>query len=1161
MEVRRMANSDVLQHERFKAGSEDSAAALLGAGLGKGGAKGLADPIPTAEDKWQLLPAFLRVKGLVKQHIDSFNYFIEVDLKKIVKANELVTSDVDPSFYLKYTGIRVGMPERMDPDAANRSITPHECRLRDMTYSAPVAVDIEYTRGRSKVIRKGVIIGRMPIMLRSARCVLAGKNDAEMAKMQECPLDPGGYFIVRGTEKVILVQEQMSKNRIIVQEDGKGFMAANVTSSTHERKSKTYVYYKNGRLYLKHNMISEDVPLVVAMRAMGMTADKEIAQLVAGVDPLYLDMLAPTLEEGASSKLFTQRAALDYLGTKVKISRRAGVARRAPYEEALDVLANIVLAHVPVNGSDFRNKCVYVSMMARRVLEAVNNTNMTDDLDYLGNKRLELAGQLIALLFEDLFKRFNSDLKLNIDKVLKKPNRAQPFDAYNQVLCHGDLITQGLTRAISTGNWSLKRFRMERAGVTHILSRLSYISALGMMTRISSQFEKTRKVSGPRALQPSQWGMLCPADTPEGELCGLVKNLALMTHITTDDEEEPIRRVAFALGVEDIALVTGAELHSSGTHVVFLNGLILGITRAALKFVRQFRMLRRSGKIPAFVSVYIDDHRQSVNISADNGRICRPLIIVEKGQSRVKDIHIQQLMAGNLQFDDFLRMGLVEYLDVNEENDCNIAIYEKEIKPYTTHLEIEPFTLLGAVAGLIPYPHHNQSPRNTYQSAMGKQAIGAIAYNQLNRIDTLLYLMVYPQQPMVKTKTIELINYDKLPAGQNGSVFVMSYSGYDIEDALVINKSSLDRGFGRCQVMRKFTAVVRKYANNTYDRVVGPPMMPDGTIPDRYAHIDSDGMAAPGTRLENGMIYLHKQSPVDGGNDINAGMASGSGNVEYRPTPMTFKYPDHGYVDKVMLTTSETDQTIIKYLLRQTRRPELGDKFSSRHGQKGVCGIIVQQEDMPFTDRGIFPDIIMNPHGFPSRMTVGKLMEFVASKAGAIKGELQYGTCFGGSKMEDMCRILIDHGFSYTGKDYVTSGITGEPVGAYIFNGATYYQRLKHMVADKMHARARGPRAVLTRQPTEGRSRDGGLRLGEMEKDCLIGYGASMLLLERLMISSDVFEVHVCEACGYIGYKGWCQVCRSSKTMVPIKIPYACKLLFQELQSMNILPRLVMEDI
>ncbi|KAJ2192332.1 DNA-directed RNA polymerase III complex subunit Rpc2, partial [Coemansia sp. RSA 530] len=785
-------------------------------------------------------------------------------MKKIVQANELVTSDIDPRFYLKYTGIRVGRPERMDPDAANRLITPHECRLRDMTYSAPVVVDVEYIRGKSRVIRKGVQIGRMPIMLRSSHCVLTGGNDADMARMNECPLDPGGYFIVRGTEKIILVQEQMSKNRIIVGIDTKGFINAGVLSVTHDRKSNTYVVMKKGKLYLRHNMISEEIPLVVALRAMGMTSDKEIAQLIAGSDSFYLDLLLPTLEEGALSNLFTQRAALDVIGAKTKsMSRRVGAPRRPAYEEALDTLSNVVVSHVPANGSDFHAKCVFISMMARRVLQAVSEGNKTDDLDYLGNKRLELAGQLVALLFEDLFKRFNTDLKLNIDKVLKKPNLAREFDAYNQLQCHGDLITQGLTRAISTGNWSLKRFKMERAGVTHILSRLSYISALGMMTRISSQFEKTRKVSGPRALQPSQWGMMCPADTPEGELCGLVKNLALMTHITTDDEEEPIKRVAYALGVEDVALITGAELHAEHTHIVFLNGLILGITRSALRFVQQFRVIRRSGRIPAFVSIFIDDHRKTVNISADGGRVCRPAIITKDGRSQVTTQHMKRLLAGDLQFDDFLRLGLVEYLDVNEENDCMISIYDHEIKPYTTHVEIEPFTLLGAVAGLIPYPHHNQSPRNTYQSAMGKQAVGVIGYNQLNRIDTLLYLMVYPQQPMVKTKTIELINYDKLPAGQNGSVFVMSYSGYDIEDALVINKSSLDRGFGRCQVMRKFTGIMRKYGNQTYDRMTGPPTMPDGTVPKRFQHINDDGIAPPGERLENGLIYLYKQTPVD----------------------------------------------------------------------------------------------------------------------------------------------------------------------------------------------------------------------------------------------------------------------------------------------------------
>ncbi|KAK9764200.1 DNA-directed RNA polymerase III complex subunit Rpc2, partial [Basidiobolus ranarum] len=353
--------------------------------------KKAGDPIPTVEDKWQLLPAFLKVKGLVKQHIDSFNYFINVDLNKILKANEKVTSDVDPNFYLKYTGIRVGKPERTDPHAVNLEYTPHECRLRDLTYSTNIYVDVEYVRGRQLVRRRGVPIGRMPIMLRSSHCVLSGKDEAELAKMCECPLDPGGYFIVKGTEKVILVQEQLSKNRIIVDVDRKGMVVASVTSSTHERKSKTYVTVKHGKLYLRHNSINEDLPVVIAMKAMGLQADKEIAQLVGGSDPSFLDAFAPSLEECARFKIFTQQQALDYIGSKVKVTRKIASIRRPMSEEALEILSSVILAHVLVDGLNFRPKCIYLAAMIRRAIMAMNNERLIDDRDYVGNKRLELA--------------------------------------------------------------------------------------------------------------------------------------------------------------------------------------------------------------------------------------------------------------------------------------------------------------------------------------------------------------------------------------------------------------------------------------------------------------------------------------------------------------------------------------------------------------------------------------------------------------------------------------------------------------------------------------------------------------------------------------------------------------------------------------------------
>ncbi|KKY28443.1 putative dna-directed rna polymerase iii polypeptide [Phaeomoniella chlamydospora] len=1130
--------------------------------------KALDAPIDTARDKWNLLPAFLKVKGLVKQHIDSFNHFVDVELKKIIQAEPPITSDVDPFFYIKYTNIYVGRPCRADEEqsthgkyTAESTVTPNECRLRDMTYAAPILVDIEYTKFRQRVARSGVPIGRMPIMLRSNKCVLSNKTERQMCQMDECPLDPGGYFIVNGTEKVILVQEQLSKNRIIVEADArKEIISASVTSSTHERKSKSYVVLKKEKLYMKHNILSEDVPICVLLKAMGVNSDMEMMLLVAGTDSTYLEDFAINFEESIKLGIYTQQQALEYLGARIKITRKPstfGMPKRNYVQEALEAIGSVIIAHVPIENLNFRPKAIYVAHMARRVLMAKHDSALVDDRDYVGNKRLELAGQLLSLLFEDLLKKFNYDIKLNVDKVLRKSNKTD-FDAFTVISTHSNHITQGMNRAIATGNWHLKRFRMDRAGVTHVLSRLSYIAALGMMTRVTSQFEKTRKVSGPRALQPSQFGMLCPADTPEGEACGLVKNLALLTHITTDDEEGPVRKLVFMLGAEDINTIGGKQLYTNGAYLILMNGTPIAVTRHPKQFLGAFRKFRRSGRVSEFVSIFINHHHNAVYIATDEGRICRPLIVVEGMRSKVTARYLKSLRKGTMDFDDFLARGLVEYLDVNEENDANIAMYEADINPTTTHLEIEPFTILGAVAGLIPYPHHNQSPRNTYQCAMGKQAIGAIATNQFLRIDSLLYLMVYPQKPLCKTRTIELTKYDKLPAGQNATVAVMSYSGYDIEDALVLNKGSVDRGFGRCQVYRKYTTQLKMYANGSRD-ILTPPELDNAVPIKKHALLEYDGLAAVGEKVNSGEVYINKSVPENANSSSLSGSDAGA-STTYIPQAQTYRLPDPAIIDKVLVSDTEAGNHLIKVQTRQTRRPEVGDKFSSRHGQKGVVGIIAEQADMPFNDQGIVPDIIMNPHGFPSRMTVGKMLELVAGKSGVLSGNFGYGTAFGGTKLEDMSRILIDKGFNYSGKDYLTSGITGEPLPAYVFFGPIYYQKLKHMVQDKMHSRARGPRAILTRQPTEGRSRDGGLRLGEMERDCLIAYGASQLMLERLMLSSDKHEVDICESCGFMGYSGWCQRCKSSGGVVKMTMPYAAKLLVQELTSMNVMTRIKLED-
>ncbi|XP_011169543.1 DNA-directed RNA polymerase III subunit RPC2 isoform X1 [Solenopsis invicta] len=1120
------------------------------------------------EDKWKLVKAFLQDKGLVKQHIDSYNYFINEEIKNIVKANEKIQSDEDPHFYLKYLNIQVGRPKLQDSCTLNRDYdtTPHECRLRDLNYSAPIEVEIEYVRnnpdnkeggGKQRTWKK-VVIGMMPIMLRSSNCVLTKKSESQLAKLNECPHDPGGYFIINGQEKVILIQEQMVRNRIVLEVDNKDCVVAACNSFTHDKKTKTNVVGKSGKYYLRHNMFQDDILITIIFKAMGIVSDLEIMQMV-GTQDKYLDKFAASLEECQREDLniFSQNQALKYLNSKRK-QTRFHVPKSRVADEMKDAIATNILSHVPVIDFNFRPKALYLALMIRRVINAQSDRSLIDDKDYYGNKRLELAGSLLALMFEDLFKRFNWELKQIADKNIPKI-KAAAFDIAKHM--RHDLITNGLAFAISSGNWTIKRFRMERHGVTQVLSRLSYISALGMMTRVHSQFEKTRKVSGPRSLQGSQWGMLCPNDTPEGEACGLVKNLALMAHITTEVPEKPLIDLMRNLGVEDIYTLAGEELTKEGVYTVFVNGIMAGIVQNHKRLVKQFRLLRRAGYINSFVSIYTQHRHKCIQVSSDGGRLCRPCIIVKHGKSLVKPKHIKDLERNITTFEDFLYDGLIEYLDVNEENDSLIACTESEINEDTTHLEIAEFAILGVCAGLIPYPHHNQSPRNTYQCAMGKQAIGSIGENQRTRIDTVMYNLAYSQRPIVKTRAIELINYDKLPAGENAIVAVMSYSGYDIEDALIFNKASIDRGYGRCLVYRNAKCTLKKYANQTQDRIMGPSIDANTKKPlSKHEILDSDGIAAPGELVENKTVMVNKSVPAP---SENIGPVR-SGNVqtqtEYRNAEIQYKGLVPAYVEKVMISKNAEDAFLVKLLLRQTRRPEIGDKFSSRHGQKGVIGLIVEQEDMPFNDYGMCPDIIMNPHGFPSRMTVGKLIEVLAGKAGVVNGKFQDATAFGGAKVEDLCEELAKNGYNYLGKDFFYNGMTGRPLIGYIYSGPVYYQKLKHMVQDKIHARARGPRVVLTRQPTEGRAREGGLRLGEMERDCLIGYGASMLLIERLMISSDAFKVDVCNKCGLIGYNNWCQRCQSSSSVSTITMPYACKLLFQELQSMNVVPRLSLKE-
>jgi DNA-directed RNA polymerase III subunit RPC2 len=1096
-----------------------------------------------SEKSIELIKMFFKNKGLARQHIESFNYFINHDISNIVKANDIVDSDIDHTFYLKYTDVRVSMPS-LEENMIKHTLYPMECRLRDLTYASNLYVDIEYVRNKQIIKKKDVFMGRIPIMLQSCKCLLNSHDediklsetaiDKNLFTTQECPYDIGGYFIVRGIEKVILIQEQLSKNRIIIENGPKGFYSS-VTSSTHEHKSKTSIIFKNDCYYLKNSVFSEEVPVMAVIKACNMISDREIVECVGRE---FSDAIILSFEELTKNKIYTSKQACLYLAGYMKMKADAN-----KIEEVRNVLVENILPNIKYEGVDLRNKGLMICLMIRRLIFTQHHILEEEDKDFIGNKRFELAGQLLSILFEDSFKKFNWELKRSIDKILTKRSRAQEFDALTFFNLQTNIITTSMQRAISSGNWNLKRFRMDRSGVTHVLIRHSYISAVGMMTKVNSHFEKTRKVSGPRALHTSSWGMFCPADTPEGESCGLVKNLSLLAEVTTDSELSPVIDTLGYLGVVEMSLLYSHEIHRDDMYMVFLNGDIFGVTKSCNNLVQNFRYYRRKGIINKYVSIYIDEKLKSINISADNGRLCRPLIIItDEMKNKLKDTKtnngnshmtfdcvISDLEMEYKSFDDLVEDGKIEYLDANEENDCLIAIKLEDINEKTTHLEIADFAILGYVAGLIPFPNHNQSPRNTYQCAMGKQAIGYIALNSRKRFDGVVLQLCNTQRPLTTSQILNITDYNKIPAGQDAMVAVMSYSGYDIEDALIINKDSLDRGFARTEVYKTQSFLLKKYSDNRSDI-----LLPDIKNP----VLDKDGIGKPGELLVDGTVYINKSSPYEDGYKFSGGVHKGS--------PV--------FIDKVLITKCE-DQTLIKITLRQTRVPEIGDKFSSRHGQKGVVGLIVPQIDMPFSDSGLVPDIIMNPHGFPSRMTVGKIIELLTGKAGIVGGGICDATIFKKNEVDLACDMLVKNGFNYGGKDCFYSGTSGEPLYAYIYYGPVFYQRLKHMVADKIHMRARGPRAILTRQPTEGRSRDGGLRLGEMERDCLIGYGASSLIVERLMESSDVFETFCCKSCGILVYKGGCNICKDTSP-ISIRLPYACKLLFQELMSMNILPRL-----
>ncbi len=1101
------------------------------------------------DDRWALIESFFREKNLVRPHLDSFDDFIKNKLQEIVDEQGVIETDI-PGLKIKLGALTIGKPTIHEADGSEKEILPMEARQRNLTYAATMKLSMVPVVDGYEEDAISVYIGKLPIMVRSSYCALANATRAELIKAGEDPADPGGYFIVNGSERVVVIQEDLAVNRILVDKmEGASPVThvAKVFSATSGfRVPVTLERMKDGNLSVTFPSIPGRVSLAILMKALGVPSDKDLVDSVSS-DPVIQKALIPTLESGI--EINTTSDALDYIGNRVAI----GQTQDFRIQRALQILDKYLLPHLGMVEADRKKKALFLGQMAEKLIELSIGRRAPDDKDHYANKRLKLAGDLLASLFRVAFKSFCRDMKYQLERARSRSRRVSI-----ETLVRADVITERLRHALATGNWV-----GGKAGVSQLLDRTNYLSTIGHLRRIISPLSRSQPHFEARDLHPTQWGRLCPSETPEGPNCGLVKNLALMSFISVGmDEPRLVEDLLYELNIEPIE--SARKKNMTGAKVI-LNGRLIGIhdrPEMLVTEVKKHRLRKKWHEVN--VAHYKQGEINEVYINCDAGRVRRPLIIVDGGYPLLNKEQIERLVANEWTWNELINQGVVEYLDAEEEENAYIALDYKNLDRSRTHLEIVPSTILGISASMIPFLEANQSPRNTYGSAMIKQSLGFYAANFTKRLDTRGHLLHYPQRPMVNTRSAKTLDLDRRPAGQNFVVAILSHSGYNIEDALIMNKSSVERGLARSSFFRCYETEERRYPGGQEDKIEVPsPNVRGYRTPESYQYLGDDGIIEPESSLNGGDVLVGKTSPPRFLEEYKEFEQAGP---QRRETSVSMRAGEDGVVDLVIVTETSDGNKLVKIRVRNQRIPELGDKFASRHGQKGVIGMLVPQYDMPYTEDGVVPDLIINPHAIPSRMTLGQMLELLGGKAYAASGRPIDGTAFCGDSEKTMRDLLKASGLKPSGKEVLYDGRTGRMLEADVYIGIAYYLKLHHMVADKMHARARGPVQILTRQPTEGRAREGGLRFGEMERDCLVGHGAAMLLKERLLEESDRTVVNICEDCGLISYydrtkdKNFCPICGEKAKTTAVVMSYAFKLLLQELMSLGIAPRLKLQE-
>jgi DNA-directed RNA polymerase II subunit RPB2 len=925
--------------------------------------------------------------------------------------------------------------------------------------------------------------------------------------------------------------------------------------------------------------VKQPVPLFILFRAIGILSDKDICNKIllnieSQDNKLLLHELHASIIEANS--VLNQEDAIKYITNYVMYSpinmdKELGIRKK--HEFTLDILNNDLFPHC----NSQNQKIYFLGYMANKLLQASLKIIKQDDRDSYLNKRVDLTGPLLNNLFRNYFNKLVKDMEKNIIKEINGGSWKSTEDYLNIInntniykIIKSTTIENGIKRALSTGDFGIKHINNNKVGVAQVLNRLTYVAGLSHLRRISTPVDKSGKLIPPRKLHNTSFGLLCPAETPEGHSVGVVKNLSYMTHVTIYSNSLPIYDIIMPL-ISNIDTISHEEIY--GKTKVFVNGCWIGICENPIELYQDLKEKKCRDIINIYTSIIFDYYKNEIRICNDGGRLMRPLLRVKNNKTFITEEIVNDLKNKKISWNELLtncklENAVIEYIDAEEQNWSMIATKTKQlIMPVDsntiykyTHCEIHPSTIFGILASCIPFPDYNQSPRNTYQSAQAKQAMGVYATNFDSRMDKTAYVLNYPARPLVDTRIMDMIQINNIPSGFNVIVAIMTHTGYNQEDSLLFNKGSIERGLFQATIFHTEKDEDKQKINGDEEiRCKPDKSKTKGMTFGNYGKLNCKGLVPENTLIQNRDIIIGKITPIKENRNDHTKL------IKFEDQSRIYKTDEECYVDKNYIDRNGDGYSFAKVRIRAVRQPVIGDKFSSRAGQKGTLGNLIPEEDMPFMSNGLKPDLILNPHAIPSRMTIAHLKETLLGKVLIELGLFGDGTSFGELDVQTICDELIKLGYESHGNELLYNGLTGEQHEFKIFMGPVFYQRLKHMVTDKQHSRAIGPMVNLTRQPAEGRSRDGGLRYGEMERDGGIAHGASAFTKGRLFEASDKYSVYVCKKCGMIAsyndkvHIHHCRTCDNRSDFSYVKIPYSCKLLFQELMTMNIAPRLITE--